>query len=229
MDDFKAYIKKVKPVSRYYIGLVLLLSFCMTYKIVSPYDVMLDWTKVREKYQVWRILTSFFFAGGFSMSFIFTMLMIYWGINSIETYFDKRQADLATLLLFNALVTLFFAWLADDSYVMQDKFIFSLIYVWSKLVPDQPTSIWGFQFKSVNLPWVLMLYHLLTGHNPFSDLIGVAAGHTYIYLKMVLPESHGYDLIKTPKFMERFVDKINKWFEDANPRRRMNVLNNDGA
>jgi hypothetical protein len=50
MDDFKAYIKKVKPVSRYYIGLVLLLSFCMTYKIVSPYDVMLDWTKVREKY-----------------------------------------------------------------------------------------------------------------------------------------------------------------------------------
>lgn len=163
------------------------------------------------------------------MSFIFTMLMIYWGINSIETYFDKRQADLATLLLFNALVTLFFAWLADDSFVMQDKFIFSLIYVWSKLVPDQPTSIWGFQFKSVNLPWVLMLYHLLTGHNPFSDLIGVAAGHTYIYLKMVLPESHGYDLIKTPKFMERLVDKINKWFEDANPRRRINVLNNDGA
>jgi len=74
-----------------------------------------------------------------------------------------------------------------------------------------------------------MVYHLLTGHNPFSDLIGVAAGHTYIYLKMVLPESHGYDLIKTPKLIEKLVDKINKWFEDANPRRRMNVLNNDGA
>lgn len=112
-------------------------------------------------------------------------------------------------------MALFFAWLADDSYVMQDKFIFSLIYVWSKLVPDQPTSIWGFQFKSANLPWVLMLYHLLTGHNPFSDLIGVAAGHSYIYLKMVLPESHGYDLLKTPKLIERLVDKINKWFEEG--------------
>lgn len=78
------------------------------------------------------------------MSFIFTMLMIYWGINSVETYFDKRQADLATLLLFNAFTALVFAWLADDSLVMQDKFVFSLIYVWSKLVPDQPTSIWGF-------------------------------------------------------------------------------------
>ena len=78
------------------------------------------------------------------MSFIFTMLMIYYGINSIETYFDKRQADLATLLMFNAFTALVFAWLADDSMVMQDKFVFSLIYVWSKFVPDQPTSIWGF-------------------------------------------------------------------------------------
>jgi hypothetical protein len=90
MEDFKAYIKKVRPVSRYYIGLTLLLSFCMTYKIVPAHSVILDWKEVRYNYQIWRIITTFFFAGGFSMSFIFTMLMIYWGINSIETYFDKR-------------------------------------------------------------------------------------------------------------------------------------------
>jgi hypothetical protein len=59
-----------------------------------------------------------------------------------------------------------------------------------------------------------MAYHLLTGHNPFSDLIGVAAGHTYIYLKMVLPESHGYDLLKTPKLMDNLVAKLNNWFAD---------------
>jgi hypothetical protein len=214
MEDIKKYIKQVKPVTRYYMGLCFLMSFCVTYKIVSVFAVLLDWKEVWNNYQVWRIFTSFFFAGGFSMSYIFTMMMIYWGINSIETYFDKRQADLATLLFFNAFVALFFAWLADDCLVMQDKFIFSLIYVWSKLVPDQPTAIWGFQFKSCHLPWVLMAYHLLTGHNPFSDLIGVAAGHTYIYLKMVLPESHGYDLLKTPKLMDKFVAKLNDWFAD---------------
>lgn len=157
------------------------------------------------------------------------MLMIYWGINSVETHFDKRQADFATLILFNAVVALIFAWLADDSLVMQDKFIFSLIYVFSKLVPDQPTAIWGFQFKSANLPWVLMAYHLLTGHSPFSDLIGVATGHTYIYLKMVLPESHGYDLLKTPLYMDKLVAKLNFWFSEAPRNNRINVLNNDGA
>ena len=163
------------------------------------------------------------------MSFIFTMMMIYWGINSIETYFDKRQADLATLILFNATIALVFAWLADDALVMQDKFVFSLIYVWSKLVPDQPTAIWGFQFKSCNLPWVLMVYHLLTGHNPFSDLIGVATGHSYIYLKMVLPESHGYDLLKTPLSIEKLVAKINDLFADAPRNNRVYGLNNNGG
>ena len=76
-----------------------------------------------------------------------------------------------------------------------------------------------------------MVYHLFTGMNPFSDLIGVAAGHTYIYLKMVLPESHGYDLLKTPKSMDKLVATINGWFEDppAPGGRRVYGLNNDGA
>jgi hypothetical protein len=49
---------------------------------------------------------------------------------------------------------------------------------------------------------------ILTGGSPFHDLIGIAAGHTYIFLKMTLPVSHGYDLIKTPKFIERIVNEI---------------------
>jgi len=54
-----------------------------------------------------------------------------------------------------------------------------------------------------------MAFHLFTGGNPFNDLIGVAAGHSYIYLKEVLPESHGYNLLKTPNFMQTLVDKLN--------------------
>jgi Derlin-2/3 len=49
---------------------------------------------------------------------------------------------------------------------------------------------------------VLIAFHLLTGGNPFSDLVGVAAGHTYYYLKHVLPESHGYNLLKTPSWID---------------------------
>ena len=49
---------------------------------------------------------------------------------------------------------------------------------------------------------------VLTGGDPFKDLIGIAAGHTYVFLKMTLPVSHGYDVLKTPKFLENWINRL---------------------
>ena len=79
-----------------------------------------------------------------------------------------------------------------------------------------------------------MAFHLFTGGNPLNDLIGVAAGHTYYFLKNILPESHGYNLIKTPGFMHTIVNKLNTMGADPRqaprPNNRMFNLNNrDGV
>ena len=171
--------------------------------------LILDWHAVIYNFNIWRLFTTFFFIGPFSMSFLFGMMMIYYSVNAIEEYFANRHADLGTMLVFNAIMAMAFATLSGDYAVMESPFMFSLIYVWAKYVPDRQMSIWGFPIMSINLPWVLMGFHLVTGGNPFNDLIGVAAGHSYIYLKEVLPESHGYDLIKTPNIMQTLVDKLN--------------------
>ena len=34
-----------------------------------------------------------------------------------------------------------------------------------------------------------------------ADLIGIAAGHLYYFLKDLLPITHSTDILKTPKFM----------------------------
>lgn len=70
------------------------------------------------------------------MSFLFGMAMIYYSVSSIETYFGDKQADFGVMLLFNALMALLFATLANDAMIMQNPFVFSIIYTWSKLVPD---------------------------------------------------------------------------------------------
>ena len=41
MEDIKAKIMTVPPLTRYWIGGTFLLSFCMTYKILSPYSTLL--------------------------------------------------------------------------------------------------------------------------------------------------------------------------------------------
>ena len=63
-------------------------------------------------------------------------------------------------------------------------------------------SLWGFPVKAANLPWVLLLMSVITAGDPFKDLIGIAAGHTYMYLKVIMPQSHGYNLLATPKLVE---------------------------
>ncbi len=83
MDDIRASINQIPPVTRYTLGVTLLLSFCLTYQIISPYSVMLDWPSVFQG-QVWRIFTTFIFVGPFSMGFLFGMMMIYYTLSNIE-------------------------------------------------------------------------------------------------------------------------------------------------
>ena len=52
------------------------------------------------------------------MPFLFGMMMIYYTMSSIEAHFADKQADLATMLVFNAVVSLFYAFVANDYMVM---------------------------------------------------------------------------------------------------------------
>ena len=71
--------------------------------------------------------------------------------------------------------------------------------------------------------------HIFTGGNPFSDLVGVATGHTYYYLKHVLPDSHGHDLLKTPAWISSLTKKLKDWGEGGAGAARVHGINNDGA
>ena len=50
MEDIKEAIMKIPPVSRYFIGLVFLQSFVVTYSIISPMTLILDFEYVFYKF-----------------------------------------------------------------------------------------------------------------------------------------------------------------------------------
>ena len=52
MEEIKEAILRIPPVSRYYIGLVFLISFSVTYKLISPFNLILDFDAVIYKLQV---------------------------------------------------------------------------------------------------------------------------------------------------------------------------------
>ena len=40
-----------------------------------------------------------------------------------------------------------------------------------------------------------------------SDLVGIAAGHLYFYLKDLSPINHATDILKTPQFLVNYFDR----------------------
>ena len=65
-----------------------------------------------------------------------------------------------------------------------------IIYVWTRRDPQQTVSVFGFQFRSQYLPFVLLLFHLLIGAMDavFQDLLGIAVGHLYWFLIEIVPQ-----------------------------------------
>ena len=90
MDDLLSFYKSIPPFTRYFMTVVFIASFGMTYSMLSPYHLILDFSKVFSKFQLWRILTTFIFAGKFSQSFLFSMLTMYFTMRKCEEYFKTK-------------------------------------------------------------------------------------------------------------------------------------------
>ena len=210
MDDLLRYYKEIPPFTRYFMTATFLLSFGMTYKLIGPYYLILDFELLFKKFHLWRLLTPFVFAGPFSQSFLFSLVMTYFMLVRTESLFKTRYADFMTLCLFLMFAVTLFSWIYGNHFILHDQFIFALMYVWCKMEPNTTVQLYFLPVQSANLPWVLLAISILSGGDPFKDLIGIAAGHSFVYLKMVLPNTHGYKLLETPALFHRIV----RWIEE---------------
>lgn len=148
------------------------------------------------------------------MGFLFTMMLLFNFFKACEELYKEKYPEYLLMIVFNAFMVFVYSWVYGDYMILMSSFVFSVLYVYCKNEPDRQVSIWGFVVQSGNLPWALLGLSILTGGSPFGDLIGIAAGHTYIFLKVTLPASHGYDVLRTPKLLEDYVNRLMRAQQD---------------
>ena len=136
MSEIVQYFKEIPPFTRYFISSVFISSFAMTYKLLSPYTMILDFSAVFKKLQIWRLVTTFLYAGPFSQSFLFSLVMIYFTLRRCEEFYKTKYPEFATMVLFNMLAVCFYSFIYGDVMVLHDAFVFSLMYIWCKQQPD---------------------------------------------------------------------------------------------
>ena len=83
--EFKNWYLSKPFMTRTYLSGATLLALLVTLNIVTPYELFYSFTHGVMDYQLWRLITTVFFHGNLSFSFIFSMYFAYFAINNVET------------------------------------------------------------------------------------------------------------------------------------------------
>jgi len=147
------------------------------------------------------------------------LFLVYYAVGNIEKYHTpNKYADFIYLIMVSmGLVTIYSFFVGSTGY-MSNQFVLCLLYIYCKKEPlNRVRFMFGFVFKNAYLPWVILFYELLTGGSIINLLIGIAAGHTYIVLKDVLPNSqYKLDILETPMFVKKLVAQYGPQFANNN-------------
>ncbi|EPQ29804.1 uncharacterized protein PFL1_02477 [Pseudozyma flocculosa PF-1] len=203
-------IRKIPPVTRSLLGATGLVTIPCLLAIMTPYKIMLSWPLVTRRYEIYRILTSFFF-GGQGLAFLFDSFLLFRNSSDLElSHFARRTADYAWSLIVMGAAIL------ATNYPLQSPVLFSpmlnaLTYLWSRTNPDGRVSFFG--FITIPAPWLPYAYLFLDLVRGGPSLMiqsgtGIISAHLYWLLAEIWPATNGGRgprLLETPALLRRLL------------------------
>ncbi|KAI3889904.1 hypothetical protein MKX03_017827 [Papaver bracteatum] len=190
------YYRSLPPVCKVY-GVFCFMTAAAYHLQLYPRDILLlDYGLVLKRFQIWRLVSNFFFLGPFSASFAVRLIMLArYGVQLEKGPFDKRTIIAAVPML--------------CSPFMAVSLVFMLLYVWSREFPNAQINIYGVaRLKGFYLPWAMLALDLIFGAPLKPDILGIIAGHLYYFLTVLYPLSTGRNILKTPLWVYPFCGGI---------------------
>eukprot|EP00730_Choanoeca_flexa_P000043 TRINITY_DN10017_c0_g1_i3.p1 TRINITY_DN10017_c0_g1~~TRINITY_DN10017_c0_g1_i3.p1 ORF type:complete len:262 (+),score=31.14 TRINITY_DN10017_c0_g1_i3:197-982(+) len=217
MNPLVVALYETPPITRLYAGACLLTTLATMLDVVSPYQLYYYPKAVFQDGEVWRLVTTFVFFGPLSLNWIFHMFFLVRYCRMLEdNSFRGRTADMAYMILLGAAFLLLISpWLTftDQLLFLGSSLTFMLVYVWSRRNPSIRMGLLAlFFFRAPYLPWVLLGLGVLLNHDPWSDLLGIAAGHLYYFLEDVYAQPRavgglgGPQVLATPRWLKYLIE-----------------------
>ncbi|MEW5307270.1 MAG: hypothetical protein WDW38_002487 [Sanguina aurantia] len=197
------WYKQLPIVTRTYVTLAFLTTAGCALEVITPFNVYFNAKLIFSKFEVWRLLTNFFYFGNLGLDFVFHMFFLIKYCKSLEEgSFRGRSADFLFMLLFGGTLLTACAPFVNVQF-LGSSLTFMMVYVWGRRHQAVHLNFLGiFVFTAPYLPWVLLAFSLCLGSSPVGDLMGMAAGHVYYFLEDVYPRMSGRRPLRTPGFIK---------------------------
>lgn len=154
-------------VTRYWFGATVLLTLAANFQIISPSQLFFSWKAIQSKFELWRLLSCFCYAGPFEFSTLISIYMLvqfsrqYESGGPFNTGAGGGTADYAFCLLFGTLATLvtypLVVMILKVFPLFTRNIIFYVLYVWSRRHPTANANIWGVPVPGVYLPFAYLV------------------------------------------------------------------------
>lgn len=227
------WYKSLPPITRFGLTSIFGVTCLSQMGVVSPGLIILDWTLVCHRLHLWRMFTNVFFFGDFNLGFIFHMYFFQSFSSRLENHETfLRPGEFLFFMLcqvfFLDVLSLLISW-PTGLPALGHALVFAIIYYWSRCESYAPLNFYSFIIKGYQFPFVLLFVQLLMGGNIMLDVLGLASGHIYYFLKDVVPGEYGYSLLKTPDFIVNFWTTHMQPDRAAPPARSMGLGRREGA
>ncbi|KAJ8750915.1 hypothetical protein K2173_016096 [Erythroxylum novogranatense] len=208
MSSPAEFYQSLPPISKAYGTLCLAFTTAYQLGIIDWQLIALSYKLAFSHFQIWRLITNFFFLGKFSINFGIRLLMVArYGVQLERGPFDRRTADFIWMMIFGALTLLALSAIPFFyNPFLGVSLVFMLVYVWSREFPNAQINIYGLvTLKAFYLPWAMLALDVIFGSPILPDLLGIIAGHLYYFLTVLHPLATGRNLLKTPRWVHKLV------------------------
>jgi len=210
MSSPSEFYRSLPPVIKTYGTVCFMVTVGYQLGLIPLTWIYLDFALVGRKFQIWRLLTNFFFLGGFSIQFAVRLLMLArYGVELEKTYVN-RTADFLWMIMIS--MTAFLAVsLALPFYrlpFLSGSLVFMLLYLWSREFPTAKISLMGvLTLQGLWMPFGLLAINVMMGGSILSDVVGIVVGHAYYFLTILHPRVTGRHYLQTPAWVHNLVGK----------------------
>ncbi|KAL6221896.1 hypothetical protein ACLB2K_005288 [Fragaria x ananassa] len=202
------FYQSLPPISKAYGTICVVATAAFQLGLYDPRTIALLYGPVFSQFQVWRLITNFFFLGKFSVNFGIRLLMIArYGVQLEKGPFERRTGDFLWMMIFGALTLLGLSAIPMFwSPFLGISLVFMLVYVWSREYPNANINLYGLvQLKAFYFPWAMLALDVIFGSPIWPDLLGIIAGHLYHFLTVLHPLAGGKNILKTPRWVHKIV------------------------
>lgn len=175
-------LRKIPPVTRFLCGSSLAVTLPVMLQLLSPYKVIFATKFVTQRFELWRIWSSFFFGGG-GLNYIFGLVMMYHNSNTLELGRYYRMSPEYAWQLTLAAGAILAINLPLGSAVYWRALTICILYLNSALAPaGTQTSIMGLITIPIQyLPYVMIGLDLVMGGPGAAavSVTGAVVGHLW--------------------------------------------------